>query len=389
MLNLTNADALLRTVYRDALTAQIEKTTSPFLSMIKKGNEEIVGKEIQCTVPLKFNSNVYMTSEDATIPEYSDRPYMTLTAPLRNIYGKAEISDKILRASELGSSAMVSAIGVEMNSLLQSAKYHFERALIGTPYGIMAIIKDITKAPKYTLDTVDRLQIGMNVVAMKRGSLGYSGDITDQAVITKIDYENKLVTLSKTLTADVDTALFIPGNYNNEINGINYIFDPTETTTYGVNNAAYPQIKGTKTTLSTLTLDAIQDAFDRSEILSGTHPDLVMCSYDVRKIYHRLIAEKGTNVDYLNLDGGFKALSFSGVPVVASRFVGVGEMMILNTQDFKLCSLNDWDWIEGGVNGSVLHQIPNKAAYSATLVKYANLICTKGCAQQKFTGITQ
>ena len=125
-----------------------------------------------------------------------------------------------------------------------------------------------------------------------------------------------------------------------------------------------------------------------SDIVSGRQPDLIMCSFDVRKKYRALIASKGVNVDYLNLDGGFKALSYNGIPVVASKFIDEGEMMVLSTSDFKLCQLNDWDWIQGGVGGSVLHQIPDKAAYSATLVKYANLICTRPAAQYKLTGIT-
>ena len=84
----------------------------------------------------------------------------------------------------------------------------------------------------------------------------------------------------------------------------------------------------------------------------------------------------------MNLDGGYKALSYAGVPFVADRFVADGTMYLLNSEDFKLHQLCDWRWLEGE-NGSVLHQIPGKASYSATLVKYADLLCARPMGQAK------
>lgn len=84
----------------------------------------------------------------------------------------------------------------------------------------------------------------------------------------------------------------------------------------------------------------------------------------------------------MNLDGGYKALSYAGVPFVADRFVADGTVYLLNSEDFKLHQLCDWRWLEGE-SGSVLHQIPGKASYSATLVKYADLLCARPMGQAK------
>ena len=86
----------------------------------------------------------------------------------------------------------------------------------------------------------------------------------------------------------------------------------------------------------------------------------------------------------MNLDGGFKALSYSGIPFVADRFVDDKTMYLLNTSDFKLHQLCDWRWIEGE-GGTVLHQVANKAVYTATLVKYADLLCERPMGQAKIT----
>ena len=94
------------------------------------------------------------------------------------------------------------------------------------------------------------------------------------------------------------------------------------------------------------------------------------------------LTENRTNLDYMNLDGGYKALSYAGVPFVADRFVAEGTVYLLNSEDFKLHQLCDWRWLEGE-SGSVLHQIPGKASYSATLVKYADLLCARPMGQAK------
>ncbi|MDE6302180.1 MAG: phage major capsid protein, partial [Clostridia bacterium] len=128
----------------------------------------------------------------------------------------------------------------------------------------------------------------------------------------------------------------------------------------------------------------IQDAIDAVEMTSGGTIDFIVASYNVRKQYVDHLAATRTNVDYLTLDGGYKALSYSGIPFVADRFVGENDMYLLNSNDFKLHQLCDWRWLEGE-SGSVLHQVPGKACYSATLVKYADLLCERPMGQAKLT----
>lgn len=45
-------------------------------------------------------------------------------------------------------------------------------------------------------------------------------------------------------------------------------------------------------------------------------------------------------------------------------------------------------WLEGD-DGKVLKQIAGKPLYTATLVKYADLVCARPCGQAMLTGITE
>ena len=90
----------------------------------------------------------------------------------------------------------------------------------------------------------------------------------------------------------------------------------------------------------------------------------------------------------MELAGGYKAMSFNGIPVVADRFCPDGTMYLLNTDDFCLHQLCDWQWLEGE-DGKVLRQVAGKPVYTATLVKYADLVCTRPCGQAMLSGITE
>ena len=79
-------------------------------------------------------------------------------------------------------------------------------------------------------------------------------------------------------------------------------------------------------------------------------------------------------------------MTYAGIPVVFERFVDDGTMYLLNTKDFNIHQLCDWEWLEGE-NGNILIPSANTPTYSATLVKYAELICDRPSAQGKICNI--
>ena len=90
----------------------------------------------------------------------------------------------------------------------------------------------------------------------------------------------------------------------------------------------------------------------------------------------------------MELAGGFKAISYNGIPVVSDRFAPQGTMYLLNTKEFNLHQLCDWKWLEGE-DGRVIKQNLNRPTYSATLVKYADIICNKPAGQAMISGIKE
>lgn len=206
------------------------------------------------------------------------------------------------------------------------------------------------------------------------------------ARIVSIDRVNKIVTLSQpaSTTLGAGYTVYVQGSKGNEITGLEAIFGNSEYI-YGLKRSDYSFLKPyTKTIAKTVSVSAIQDAIDAVEETSGGTIDFIVASYKMRKQYVDALCKNRTNIDYLTLDGGYKALSYSGIPFVADRFVSDNDMYLLNSNDFKLHQLCDWRWLEGE-GGTVLHQVAGKACYSATLVKYADLLCERPMGQAKLT----
>ena len=133
---------------------------------------------------------------------------------------------------------------------------------------------------------------------------------------------------------------------------------------------------------------AIQTAIDELEENTGSKVNFIVCSSGVKRAYQKHLATYKRNIDVMELNGGYKALSYNGIPVISDRFCPEGTMYLLNTDDFILHQLCDWKWLEGE-DGRVLKQVANKPVYSATLVKYADLVCTRPCGQAMLSGITE
>ena len=107
---------------------------------------------------------------------------------------------------------------------------------------------------------------------------------------------------------------------------------------------------------------------------------MIICSYKTRKKIAALIAENRRVVNSTDAHTGFGVVTVNDVPVYADKYCPDDRVLFLNTEDFSLNQLCDWEWLEDE-SGKILKQVHGKAAYGATLVKYAELICKKPCGQ--------
>ena len=387
--NLTNADKALKNYYLDAIKEQLEKSVNPFYSMIRKSETDVYGKDVKKIVTLGVNGGIGAGAEDGDLPDAGGNLYQELTLPLKNLYGTVEISDKAVRAAAGDTGRFVNLLSAEMEGLLKSAKYNFGRMLFGDGTGQLATIKSITTG----LITVDSARyLEENMIVDFFDMLGDPFTENIRRKITFVDKANNTFRVDgATLTESQvppDYMVGVQGASNNELTGLKALFGDSDTL-YGLSRSKNSWLKPyEKTVEGTITELDIQTALDDIEERCGVAPDLIICSLGVRRALQKMFAAQSVRMDSMELAGGYKAMSYNGIPVVADRFCEAGTMYLLNTADFTLCQLCDWQWLEGE-DGTVLHQIPGKPVYSATLVKYAELLCERPCGQGRITGITE
>ncbi len=382
MVTLQNADNALKTVYLGVIANQLNVSANPLLTQIKRTSKDVWGKEIRKAAPYGLNGGVGAGDEIGALPGAAGNNYVQFVAQLKNLYGKIEISDKAIRASANNAGAFVNLLQDEMEGLVKASTFNLGRMLYGDGTGLLATCSGIADGV-ISCDKVNNLVEGM-MVDILDGLI----PIMTRARITYVDRENKQFCVDKTIASINEGAgVYVQGSSNKEITGLGAIFSDSETL-YGLKRADYKWLKPySKNVGGEITDIIVQSAIDHLEENADSKVNFISCSAPVRRAYQAYLAAYRTNVDVMNLEGGFKAISYNGIPLVTDRFVDPDTMYLLNTNDFTLHELCDWKWLEGE-GGSVLKQMSGYACYNATLVKYAELICDKPNGQAKISGIT-
>ncbi len=386
MVTLSTAEDALKTVYLGVVSNQLNTKTNPLYNMIKQTTQDVWGKEVKKLAPVGINGGIGAGTEDGTLPTSAQNKYVNFTSTLKNLFGTIELSDKAIRASSNSAGAFVNLLNAEMEGLIKASKFNFGRMLFGNGTGVLAVATENDDSLNaLNVDSTQNLIEGMvcDLVTNKNAV------VTTQVRITSVDRANKVAYFDKTfdLSEVTDTIyLTVQNSYKNEITGLDGIF--SNTNLYGLNKSSYSFMNPQTSTSATIDDVKMQKMVDLINESSSGEVDYIVCSSGVKRAYQTYLNTFRSNIDIMDLKGGYKAISFNGIPVVSDRFAKEGNMYFLNTKDFALHQLCDWRWLEGE-NGNVLKQVAGKPVYTATLVKYAELLCDHPAGQGVITGITE
>lgn len=388
MVTLETADNALKSFYLDAVTEALDTKTNAFLSKIEKSTTNVVGKDVKKLVKIGLNGGIGAGSETGALPSASPNDYVQLTATLKNLYGTIEISDKALRASANNEGAFVNLLNDEMQSLIKSANFNFGRMLFGDGTGYVSSVVAVGSDNKITVKSVNGIAEGM--VLDFYSAAGEPLSVKGRKVL-RVDREEKAVYVDgdglNTTVLPLNSGAYIQSSFGYEITGLQAIFDE-EKELYGVSRNCSLMKPYRKDDAGDIDENMIQKAIDTIEQDSGSKVNCIICSWGVRRALAEYFRSFKTIMPTMEFAGGFTAMSFNGIPVIADKFCPEGSMYLLNTDDFKLHQLCDWQWLQGE-DGKILKQVPGKPVYTATLVKYAELMCERPCGQGLISGITE
>ncbi len=374
------AEQALKSYYLSAVTRQLDTGVNPLLAQFRKTTENVYGKDVKKVIITGISPSFSAGTEDGTLPTSNGSTYATFTTTLKNLYGTIEISDKALRAAASNDGAFINLLNTEMESVVESASFNFGRMLYGDGTGLLGTVSSGSDN-NYVVDKIENFTVGMAVDLYNSSSSLVSSNL----IVKSVDIDNKRIMLSTTVSGAASYKFYAHASKGNEITGLATLFDSSMV--YGLARSTYPTLVPYSIRSETLTENTIQSVMDKIEARSGSKVNFIVCSWGVRRVLIDLLS-KSRQIQPLELEGGFKAISYNGIPIVADRFCPSGTMYLLNTDDFAIHQLCDWQWLEDE-DGSILKQIPGKPVYQATLVKYAELMCYRPAGQGRIYGITE
>ncbi len=369
MITLQSAENVLKEVYLGVIADQINTKTNPLFSRIKRSTRNINGKEIRVVAAVGINGGIMAGEETSTLPEGVVTPYLSFKAPLKNLYGRFEISDKAIRCSSSDVNSFVNLLQDGMDSLLKASIFNLSRMIYGDGSALLGTLT--VESTTVTTDNTEAVAPGMFVDI-------YNGEtlVESNVYVSSVDKSTGVITLSATQSLATGYTIYLHNSKGLEITGLKGIVENTEL--YGVNREDYPIMNAKKYTAGDSDVfdeDYVQKIIDNLE-MDGTAVNFINSSYDLKRVYQRYLTLYKKHIDYTTLEDGTKVITHFGTPIVPTNHVGADECYFLNTDDFVFYELGDWKWLEDE-SGRILKQQADKPAYSATLVKYTELLCQK------------
>ena len=373
MVTITTADKALKNFYLDVVKQQLNTATNPFYNKIKNSNQYVQGKKVIKAVNYGLNGGFGFGSETGALPASGSNYYDSFETEVKNMYGVIKISDKAMRESQTSAGAFVNLLNYEMEGLLEAAKFNYARALYGNGSGVLSTITlNTTSSPKYAVSNTKYLVEGMMVDCI---DAGFNAPVnTSPRRIVSIDRTAKTVTLDLTVPTTGTCDLVVQGSYQKEITGLGQIFNNTASALYGLSRTDRSWLVPlTKDDSSKISDSQLQYCMDLAEEKANSRINYITTSYKYRRYYIDYLQETKRNINTMDLEGGFSAVSFCGIPVIADKHCPDDKMYFLNADDFTMHYLCDWEWLAD--DGRILKQVPGYPIWTAILAKYAELIC--------------
>jgi len=385
--NLSNFDAALKIDYLPVIREQLNNS-SILLNKVQRNERDVTGKEWRMTAHYARNSGVGAGSETA-LPTAGNQAYLNPYDTVAYNRARIQVSGPVMKASRNDKGAIIRALDSEIQGAVRDAKKEVNYQLHNDGTSRRCLVNgDPGTGTTLTVDApgTNYLYDGMivDIIADDTG-VATDTDVTistvDSATACTVSaaLDTGIADNDWVIRADSHDGAGITPSDSYEMMGIKGIVDDATyvTTLHNVSRSSYAWWKcstftndDNSGTNRDLTLDLIQEAISAVE-KNGDNVNLIISGVDLRDAYASLLVADKRFVNTLDLDGGFKALEYSGIPWVADTDCQPNTIFFLNTDRLFLMQMSDWDWMDE--DGAVLSRVSGSDAYEAALFWYSDL----------------
>lgn len=385
LLNQAAVSEALKSFFLPGLRYQLNDKVSAFLSQIDKNSENVVGKDIVMALRHGRVGGVGNRNDDGDLPTPNSRKTTQAKWETKNIFARFQLTDKTMIASKSSVGAFTSMLEQEVKDCENDAKLDLSRQAMSGGVGVLGTITAVATGLVVPVNDTMFFAEGMLVdVLDATDGITY---LNTGVEVTAVDDIAKTITLSAVgVVANGDT-IYVSGNKDKELTGLDAVFAQTGSL-YNVDRTANPWFKAQSQAIGAeISEVAIQKAIDDADRMTGSAINYMIASHGVRRAYQNLMTASKIVVATMDLKGGYKALDYNGIPMTADKYAKAGTLRLLDTTAWNFYQMSDWNWLNA--DGAMLSRVANKAAWEATLVKYGDIGCDKPKGQVELTGIIE
>lgn len=443
--DLSTISDILKIDYQGPIREQLNSATI-LLSKLRRNDREYQGKQAYLPLHKGRNVGVGARAESGTLPSAGNQQYDKAVFTTKYNYGRIRLTGPAIEASRNNVGSFVRAIQSEIQGLMRDLKVDLNRQLFHD--GTSCLTQTISNSgTTIEVESTRFLQTGMQIV-FANGADGTDKSGAGTTTVSSITDSNTFVASTAPGSALDTNDIIIRGDSADPANasrdytssttwrtplemwGLEAVLNDmnpgrnrtdTEATAVGARgfdqdlssgrfgeinrvgdtfwdvNMLSPTAPGAAAGADRdLTLDLMQQAFDEAEIEGDADPGLILTNHAIKRRYAALLqADKRYPAGgEITLDGGYRALEFNGVPLVADKDASLTatpqflkRLYFITMSSMEMLVLSDWKWMER--DGAVLCRVANKDEYEATLYAYMQLACDRPNANSVLDGINE
>lgn len=383
-ISVAQLNEVLQNHYLPGFQTQINDKMSYLYKLIEKKEQSTSGDKFVWLARYGRSGGKGSTSEGADLPTAGARSNVQVNAAVKNFYARMQFTDKLMKASQ-GAASFLDEVTQQMEDLQIDSKDDLSRQLYGDGTGLITTLTAATTAGT-TITVADSTYLFTGMRLNLRATAG-----TDKYASVTIEDVNKItnvVTIDTSVTVIIGDKVYQAGAYNAEITGLGAIMN-SGNTLYNIDRSTNSWFNANVVDLSDDLDDGVMTAAIQTvDKEAGEKPNIIIAGYGAyRNLVEYLSAFQRYNLIDTRYDAGHKALHYNDVPVEEDKYQKDDVMDFLSTQYLSLMHIGEtFSWMSE--DGAILNRVPNKAAYEATLVLYAELCAKYPKANLRLKNIT-
>lgn len=392
----------------------------------------VSGNEVVSSVRTGRNPGHKYVRELAPLPEAGKQSYNTPKWQTRYNYAACQFSGQVVSSSRNNAGAFLNAMDAEINGMAEDVQHGEQRVLYGNGTGRLARVQAKALPAGNSVFTLEHpggipsqalgtqyLEVGdricflnsaqetdaIYVTATADWRANTAGTVRSTSILA-IDYAAGTITVNGdwdanvavgdyvyvAQRAEIPAAAFQDAHSNRgiEMNGLNSIIsnvnpplqrpgtDPTPWAGFGnIDVAAEPRwaafVNDAGGVPRPWDQGLLQLAMDGLAQSGNGVVRIWLTTHGIRRQFAAELVAQRRYPATLNLGGGFRALSYNGIPMVVDKDATRGVVWGLDPTTLTVAKESDWNFIDE--DGRVLQRVTGYDAFTVEMRRYAEFVC--------------